>query len=165
MELVDEFDDRLLENGVEDAGPWIEEWCETHPWDQHGRACRAFSHALQGRPGAMEKAEEVLGLSPFNEWALAAKFHLLHPDTTNGDERFFTREGFRLGPEWVSRFWILGDEICAFWVYSGILLHGNDDQIEMVLTYFDDLLEHFEGLVDGGLAEEEKKETQDAGSQ
>lgn len=139
MDVEQEFESRLADHGVEVAGPWIEEWCESHPWDQHAKACRVFIHVLENDPRSLGEVEEILGFSPFNEWALASLFFMIWPKSVGEDVRFLGWDGFRLDPIWIAILWVLGHPIKAYSLYLEIHESGNEEQTKTLSKEFEDI--------------------------
>lgn len=147
MNVEREFVDRLCDVGLKAAGEWIEEWFETHPWDQHARACRALIYAVEKRPEAREEAEAVLGLSPFNDWGLGAMFLLTDPDPTDENSFFIGTNGYLVPPKWTFLYFLLDYPDKAMGLYQMIKAHGSEEQKTMLAKEFDDVPELYSDYI------------------
>lgn len=138
MDVEGEFESRLRDWGVGVAGPWIEEWCDSHPWDQRAKGYLAFVHAMDKREGALEAAEAVLAVTYESEWALAAVFLLVEALGEEGESRFVSEKGCRLEPYWIRIFESLGCRDKAEEVYILNLLMGSGRQVAEICFDFED---------------------------
>jgi hypothetical protein len=138
MDVEGEFESRLFDWGIGVAAPWIEAWCESHPWDQRAMGYLVFVHAMDKRIGSLEEAEAVLAVTYESEWALAAVFLLVEPLGEEHEDRFISEKGSLLGPHWVRTFSALGLQEKAEEVYIINLLDGSPSQIADVCFKFDD---------------------------
>lgn len=84
------FDKFLVHGYRDDAYDWAVEALEKKPWSGELKAYLAFSLLVLGDEElALEKAEETLGVSPYNDWALAVKFAFFKTDVIEKDPTFF----------------------------------------------------------------------------
>jgi hypothetical protein len=139
MDIEQEFSKILQDKGLAGAEPWIEEWVRAHPWDQHAKGCRTFIYALKKYPLARTEVEEVLALSPFNEWALVALFLLDQPCEEEEMEPFMGWNGFRLDPIWIAILWVLGFHMDSFMLWLTFRIYGTDEQKVVIERDYKDL--------------------------
>ena len=152
MDVEGEFESRLFDWGIGVADPWIEEWCESHPWDQRAKGYLAFIHAMDKRIGALEEAEAVLAVTYESEWALAAVFLLVEPLGEEHEDRFVSENGCRLGHRWITIFDSLGCRDKAEEIYTLNLLTGNGRQVAEICFDYEDFKlledESYKGMTD-----------------
>ena len=112
------FDGFLLQGYKDDAYDWALELSEKKPWSAEIKGYLAFSLLILGhKESALDQAERALGLSPYNEWALAVKFACSNNREIEAESVFFKYDGFRLDGIWFYRFDCLGlpDVARRFW--------------------------------------------------
>jgi hypothetical protein len=103
------FDGFLLRNQMGEAVQWLIGELKKKPCNPKIGALTAFSFLLLGKNTlAVEIADKVLGISPYNDWALAVKFACSNNEEVNKIQGFFGFDGFRLGATWYMRFDALG---------------------------------------------------------
>jgi tetratricopeptide (TPR) repeat protein len=103
------YDQYLLGGKTDKAYAWARDTFALKPHSLELKALLAFSLLILGlKESALENAEEVIEVNPYNEWALAVIFACSNDEEIEENEVFFPFNGFRLGDIWYYRFDCLG---------------------------------------------------------
>jgi hypothetical protein len=123
------FDGLLAEDEMEKAHRWAVQAVSKAPWNWDYRGYLAFSLLLTGKETeAVEVAQEVVAVSPYNEWALSVLFTVSSNAEIENDSRFFGSDGFRLGATWYLRFSCLRMDEDARRLWGFIARYGPEEQ-------------------------------------
>jgi hypothetical protein len=128
------FDGFLVHGCRDDAYDWAVKTLEKKPWSVELKAYLAFSLLILGHEKeALERAEEALGLSPYNEWALAVKFVRSKDAVIEEEPTFFSFNGVRLGAIWYFRFVCLGFPDAAQRLWGFLVRVGPEEDKKALL--------------------------------